>query len=133
MESQLKGSSRYRANGDGTFKDLSTGLTWAILDSQQELAGCLTYEEAIKYIQTLRLGGHSSWRLPTVYELAGINKKAPYFPASGAEWYWSAETSVKGYHTVADIVTAAQESKFQREQRELTACGAVRAVLITQP
>jgi outer membrane protein assembly factor BamD (BamD/ComL family) len=133
MESQLEGSSRYRSNGDGTFKDLATGLTWAVLDSHQELAGCLTYDEAVKYIQTLRVGGHRNWRLPTAYELAGINKKAPYFPASGAEWYWSAETSVKGYHTVADVVTATPESKFRREQRELTECGAVRAVLITQP
>jgi outer membrane protein assembly factor BamD (BamD/ComL family) len=133
METQLEGSSRYRSNGDGTFTDLTTGLTWAILDSHQELAGCLTYDETLKYIRTLRLGGHRSWRLPTAYELAGINKKAPYFPASGASWYWSAETSVKGYHTVADIVTATQESKFHREQRDVTECGSVRAVLIPQP
>ena len=133
METRLKDSSRYRSNGDGTFEDLSTGLTWAVLDSQQELSGCLNYEQAVKYIQTLRTGGHRSWRMPTAYELAGINKKAPYFPASGAKWYWSSETSVKGYHTVANIVTAAQESKFQREHRTLTECGAVRAVLIPQP
>jgi len=130
IEDQLKGSQRYRSNGDGTFKDLTTGLTWAILDSHQELSGCLTYDEGVKYIRTLRLGGHRSWRMPTAYELAGINKKAPYFPASGAAWYWSSKTSVKGYHTVADIVTATQESKFQREQRQVTECGAVRAVLI---
>ena len=133
MQDRLKGSTRYRSNGDGTFKDLTTGLTWAILDSHQELSGCLTYDEAVKYIKTLRHGGHRNWRMPTAYELAGINKKAPYFPASGAEWYWSSETSVKGYHTVADIVTAVHESKFQRIQRPITDCGAVRAVLIPQP
>jgi hypothetical protein len=130
METQLEGSSRYRANGDGTFTDLTTGLTWAVLDSHQELAGCLTYDEALKYIRTLRLGGHRNWRLPTANELARINKEAPYFPASGAKWYWSAETSVKGYHTVADVVTAAHESQFHREQRDVTECGSVRAVLI---
>ncbi len=133
IEDRLKGSSRYRSNGDGTFKDLTTGLTWAILDSHQELSGCLTYDQAVKYIQSLRHGGHRSWRLPTAYEMAGISKKAPYFPASGAKWYWSSETSVKGYHTVVEIVTATQESKFQREQRPVTGCGAVRAVLIPQP
>jgi len=132
MESRLQGSSRYRSNGDGTFTDLSTGLTWAILDSYQELGGCIDYENGVKYVRNLRHGGHRAWRLPTAYELAGINKKAPYFPASGAKWYWSSETSVKGYHSVADIVTADQESIFQRTQRALTECGSVRAVLVPQ-
>lgn len=130
-ESKIRGSSRYRSNGDGTFKDLSTGLTWAILDSYQDLNGCLTYDQALKYLQTFRLGGHRSWRLPTANELAAIIKKAPYFPASGAKWYWSAETAVKGYHSVADIVTARHESVFRRDQRALTECGSVRAVLVT--
>ncbi len=133
VETRLKGSPRYRSNGDGTFKDLTTGLTWAILDSHQELAGCLTYDQAVKYVQTLQHGGLRGWRMPTANELAGINKKAPYFPATGAQWYWSSETAVKGYHTVVDIVTAAQESRFQREQRTITECGAVRAVLIPRP
>lgn len=132
-ESKIKGSSRYRSNGDGTFTDLTTGLSWAILDSYQELGGCMTYEDALKYVRNLRQGGHRAWRLPTAYELAAINKRVPYFPASGTGWYWSSETSVKGYHSVADVVTATQESVFQREQRALTECGAVRAVLVPQP
>ena len=133
MESKLAGSSRYRTNGDGTFTDLSTGLTWAILDSYQELSGCLTYDKAVKYIQSLRHGGHRGWRLPAANELAAIIKKTPYFPSSGANWYWSSETAVKGYHTVADIVTAEHQSIFKRQQRVVTECGSVRAVLITQP
>lgn len=132
-ESKIKGSSRYRSNGDGTFTDLTTGLSWTILDSYQELGGCMIYEDALKYVRNLRHGGHRAWRLPTAYELAAINKRAPYFPASGAGWYWSSETSVKGYHSVADVVTATQESVFQREQRALTECGAVRAILVPQP
>lgn len=131
METKLNGSSRYRANGDGTFTDLTSGLTWAIIDSHQELNGCLAYDEARKYVQSLRLGGHRGWRLPTAYELAGIIKKAPYFPPSGAKWYWSSETAVKGYHSVADIVTAKRQSVFQREQRALTECGSVWAILIS--
>jgi hypothetical protein len=131
METKLNGSSRYRSNRDGTFTDLTSGLTWAIIDSHQELNGCLAYDEARKYIQNLRLGGHRSWRLPTAYELAGIIKKAPYFPPSGAKWYWSSETAVKGYHSVADIVTAKRQSVFQREQRALTECGSVWAILIS--
>jgi hypothetical protein len=133
LESKLDGSARYRSNGDGTFTDLTTGLTWAVLDSYQELNGCLTYDQAVQYIQSLRHGGHRSWRMPTVHELAGIIKKSPYFPSSGADWYWSSETAVKGYHTVANIVTADQQPVFKRQQRPVTNCGVVRAVLITQP
>jgi outer membrane protein assembly factor BamD (BamD/ComL family) len=133
LESRLGGSSRYQPNGDGTFTDRMTGLTWAMLDSYQELNGCLTYDQALKFIQSLRHGGHRSWRMPTVNELAGIIKNSPYFPSSGANWYWSSETAVKGYHTVANIVTAEQQSVFKRQQRAVTDCGAVRAILITQP
>jgi hypothetical protein len=132
LVSQLRGSSRYQANGDGTFKDLSTGLTWCLLDSYQELGGCVTYEAARKYVQGLHHGGVSAWRMPTANELASLYKQAPFFPLSGAQWYWSAETAVKGYHSVAEVVSAEHESVFQRVQRELTECGNVRAVLTTQ-
>jgi hypothetical protein len=133
LESQLKGSSRFRSNGDGTFTDLATGLTWCMLDSYQELNGCLTYEAASKYVQQLHHGVRTDWRLPSPNELATLYKQAPYFPNNGAQWYWSAETGVKGYHSIAEVVTAAHEPVFHREQRPLTECGGVRAVLATQP
>jgi hypothetical protein len=133
LESELKGSSRYHSNGDGTFTDRSTGLTWCMLDSYQELNGCLTYEAALKYVQQVRHGARSDWRLPSPNELASLYKQEPYFPNSGAQWYWSAETAVKGYHSIAEVVSAQHESVFHREQRLLTECGAVRAVLATQP
>ena len=133
MESELKNSSRYRTNGNGTFTDLETGLTWCLLDSYQELNGCLTFEGALKYIQNLRSGGYAAWRLPTPNELATLYKQAPYFPESGAKWYWSAETAVKGYHSVAEVVSAVHEPVFHREQRSLNECGSVRAVLAVQP
>ncbi len=132
LETRLKGSARFHSNGNGTFKDLSTGLTWSTLDSYQELGGCVTYEAGLKYVQGLQHGGVSAWRLPTANELATLYKQAPYFPESGAQWYWSIETAVKGYHSVAEVVTAEHESVFKRSQRELTECGSVRAVLATQ-
>jgi hypothetical protein len=129
LESQLKPSTRYRPNGDGTFKDLSTGLTWCLLDSYQELGGCVTFEAAMQYVQSLRQGGYSTWRMPSASELASLYKQAPYFPNSGAKWYWSGETAVKGYHSVAQVVSSEPASVFRREQRPLTECGSVRAVL----
>jgi hypothetical protein len=92
----------------------------------------VTYEAALKYVQGLRHGGVSTWRMPSANELASLCKQAPYFPASGARWYWSAETAVKGYHSVAEVVSAEHEPVFQRAQRDLSECGSVRAVLATQ-
>jgi ribosomal protein S15P/S13E len=128
LNAQLGSSERYRPNGDGTVFDRSTGLTWTLLDSSQELGGCLNYKSALQYVANLHHGDSSDWRLPTASELASIYKQSPYFPQSGAQWYWSAEAYVKGYHSVADIVTANHESVFKREHRLQKECGTVRAV-----
>jgi hypothetical protein len=127
LNTQLSGSQRYQSNGDGTVLDRKTGLIWTLLDSEQELGGCLAYEEARQYVANLKLGG-SNWRLPTANELASILKQPPYYPASGAPWYWSSEAYVKGFHSVADVVTQQNETVFKREHRFQNECGAVRAV-----
>jgi hypothetical protein len=128
LNAQLSSSQRYQPNGDGTVLDRTTGLTWTLLDSEQELGGCLTYEAARKYVENLNYGGPNGWRLPTASELASILKQSPYFPRSGAQWYWSSEAYVKGFHSAADVVTAENESVFKREHRLQNECGAVRAV-----
>ncbi len=129
LNAQLSGSQRYQPNGDGTVLDRKTGLIWALLDSEQELGGCLTYEAAKQYVAGLKLGASNAWRLPTSSELASILKQAPYYPSSGAEWYWSSEAYAKGFHSVADVVTAKNESVFKRQNRLQNECGAVRAVM----
>jgi hypothetical protein len=128
LNSQLSNSPRYHPNGDGTVTDRVTGLMWTLLDSRQELGGCLTYAAALQYVASLNHGAVNDWRLPSASELASIIKQAPYYPGSDAQWYWSSEAYVKGYHSVADVVTADNESVFQREHRLQSECGAVRAV-----
>jgi hypothetical protein len=128
LESRLAGSARYRVNGDGTFTDQTTGSTWCLLDSFQELGHCVDYASALRYVQEVRLGGRTNWRLPTANELAAIYKQKPYFPSSGSEWYWTAEAYSKGYHSVADVVTSKHETVFERENRMQTECGAARAI-----
>ena len=128
LQSQLSGSNRFRTNGNNTVVDQTTGLTWALLDSQQELGGCLTYDAAQNYVQSLSLDGKRNWRLPTASELASIFKKSPYYPSAGNQWFWSSETYVKGYHSVGVVVTDKPETKFEREHRTLSECGVVRAV-----
>jgi hypothetical protein len=119
---------RYVANGDGTFTDTKTGLMWCLLDSYVELGQCQNYQSAVQYVEGLNTGGHQDWRLPRGSELAGIYKNAPFFPGDGAQWYWTSETFVKGYHKKALIVTSKRETVFKRQQMDLGRCGAVRAV-----
>jgi hypothetical protein len=129
LEHQLSGSERYHLNGDLVI-DQSTRMTWTLLDSQQELGGCLTYPAALEYIQNLSTRLPGNFRLPTASELAGLYKQKPFFPASGADWYWSSEAYARGYHSVADVVTSKPETIFQRDYRRQDQCGAVRAVLV---
>jgi hypothetical protein len=123
---QLEG--RFVANGNGTVADSRTNLKWCLLDSHLELNKCLDYESATKYVKGLQTGGYRDWRLPTASELAGIYKSKPFFPTSGAEWYWTSEVYAKGYHKVANIVTSAKEEVFKKEYKDVEQCGAVRAV-----
>ena len=79
-------------NGDGTVSDESTGLMW-----QQETAGPMSWEEALRYCEGLALGGYSDWRLPTVNELQFLVDYSRYnpaidlnsFPGTTSSGYWS--------------------------------------------
>jgi gluconolactonase len=82
-------------NGDGTVADKVTGLTWQKTDG-----GEMTWEAALAYAESLKLGGRGDWRLPTGAELFDIldfgRRDAPadpaFFPASPAGGWWSGET-----------------------------------------
>ena len=121
-------ASRFVARQNGTVVDQVTGLTWCLLDSQAVLGKCVTYQAARAYVQGLTSGGHSDWRLPTAGELATLYKNSPYFPATGAVWYWTSESFARGYHRVVDVVTSMPEAVFTRIQKTEDKCGAVRAV-----
>ncbi len=119
---------RYVVNNNGTFTDSKTGLTWCLLDSRTMLNKCLDYKSAENYVKGLTTGGYRNWRLPDSSELAGIYKSEPFFPDSGAQWYWTSEVFTKGYHKKALIVTSKPEKVFKRQEVKLDKCGSVRAV-----
>jgi hypothetical protein len=119
---------RYADNRNGTVTDRITGLTWCLLDSQLALGRCLSYDAAKSYVASLDTGGYVDWRLPTAGELAALYKNSPYFPDTGAAWYWTSETFARGYHRVVDVVTSVPESVFKRMSKNEESCGAVRAV-----
>jgi len=124
--SQAQG--RFVPEGDSAVKDRRTGLMWGLLDSQREIGVCLDYRAATRYVADLRYNGYDDWRLPTSSELAGIYKNKPYFPASGAQWYWTSEVFAKGYSYIVNTVSAKQEPVFKKIPQDVTACGTVRAV-----
>jgi hypothetical protein len=119
---------RFVDNADGTVTDRLTGLKWSLLDSHLDLGQCISYHAAKAYVEALELGGHSDWRLPTAGELATIYKNSPFFPDTGAAWYWTSESFARGYHRVVDVVTSVPETVFTRVSKPEKRCGAVRAV-----
>jgi len=78
--------------GNGTILDTITGLMW-----QQGDSGELTFENAKIYIDTLKLGGYSDWRLPNTYESFSILNQqnsnpavnTTFFTKTGAEYWWT--------------------------------------------
>jgi hypothetical protein len=129
IKAQINGSQgRYVAAGHAVIRDTQTGLMWATLDSHLALGRCLAYDQAVQYVRSLNNGGYTDWRLPTAAELAGIYKNYPFFPDSGAKWYWTSETFVRGYSRIANVVTTKRETVFKRVYCDLNQCGSARAV-----
>ena len=59
---------RFIAYDDGTVLDTSTNLIWATKDNGSNI----NWVKAKSYCENYRGGGHTDWRMPTQYELAGI-------------------------------------------------------------
>ena len=74
QDAQFPGTApSYKDNGDGTISDLVTGLMWTKTpdvngDGKINAADKLTLSQALERAGTLRAGGHSDWRLPTIKE-----------------------------------------------------------------
>ena len=57
----------YTDNGDGTVTDNVTGLMW-----QQNMGSEISYDDAFIKADTMTLGGHTDWRVPTIKELYSL-------------------------------------------------------------
>jgi len=58
----------YRDNMNGTVTDYNTGLTWSKACDARKVS----LEEALEIAQTMTLGGHDDWRVPTIKELYSL-------------------------------------------------------------
>jgi len=83
-------------NGNGTITDILTNLVWQKVPYKDSL----TWEDALKYADTLTLAGVSKWRLPNIKELQSINDEGLinpsvntiFFTNIGVKKYWTSTT-----------------------------------------
>jgi len=90
---------QYAILSDDEALDNYTRLIW---QRDGDATGLVSWEEATSYCENLSLGGYTTWRLPTVRELATLVDEAEVAPAInesvfpnthyGARsnnWYWA--------------------------------------------
>ncbi|MGH4137732.1 DUF1566 domain-containing protein [Clostridium sp.] len=90
---------RYTDNEDQTVTDKNTGLIW-----QQNTTSGLSLSEATSYIDELNKKDSSTWRLPTMPELAMLCDRSlsspavdqKYFPSLSVDKYWTSSTLSSG-------------------------------------
>ncbi len=125
-----KATSRFKVNADRTVTDIATGSTWSIIDSSIETGECVNFEQARDFVKNLRTGGYKDWRLPDPSELAVIYNRKPYFPSSGAEWYWTSEiideAMIDGGKSV--VFFPDRKKVFKKIYLKFSNCGFVHAV-----
>jgi len=109
----------YTDNGDKTVTDNNTGLMWQQIPSSNDY----TWQEAVDYCNSLSLGGHDDWRIPSakeLYSIANFGTGWPYIDttyfhlASGQvtkdEQFWTSNyyvgTTVEGGSNAAFGVNA---------------------------
>jgi hypothetical protein len=101
-------TAKFVDNGDGTVTDKSTGLMW---EQKTDDGGPgdkdikRTWNDSMKYCESLTLGGYTDWRLPNTKEqerIVDLGKSHPavdtqFFPNTQNAIYWSG-TSCSGCH-----------------------------------
>jgi len=84
------GAASKAVNPDNTLADLGNGIIEEVGVAgrmwQQERSGPFrSMEEAQAYVQTMNLGGHKDWRLPTIQELYDLHYLVDVKKAKGIE------------------------------------------------
>lgn len=59
---------RFVDNKDGTVTDTKTNLMWAKNGRTFDFLAAVTWQDALKKLESIDYGGHRDWRLPTLIE-----------------------------------------------------------------
>lgn len=81
-------SPRFLDNGNRTITDRALGLVW----QKTQSSVLMTWENALKYGDTLSLGGLTDWRLPNIKELQSLNDPGLSKPSIDKSFFTSAVT-----------------------------------------
>lgn len=121
---------RFKVHSDRTVTDTRTGLIWCLIDSNISEGECMTYDNAKEYVKNLSIGGYKDWRMPDSSELAVLYNSSPYFPSSGANWYWTLKTSEQtwGKEENAAVFYPDKKDVFEQILKDQNDCGFVHAV-----
>jgi len=86
-----------RDNANNIVTDIFTNLQWQ--DDAAVTSTIKNWQDAIDYCETLSLGGHSDWHLPSKNELQSIIDSSMHNPAissvfqnRSSYYYWSSTT-----------------------------------------
>jgi hypothetical protein len=122
-------SGRFTIHKQDMVRDAKSGLTWALLDSRAMIGQCATHQEALEYVQSMKLGGYSDWRLPRAQEIVRLYAEPTPFQGATSNWYWSSD-SFKRYAgewvELVDVVKPSPQPTIQKENAKM--CGWFRAV-----
>ena len=120
---------RFVDNGNGTVTDTCTSRMW-----QKRAVFSSDYNTALAHVESLDLGGHSDWRLPTARELETVihlGKEAHGVPTRAilvhsAIWpgegeIWSADTNGEGLAWTVTFL----DSAFDTDRTGVNCCVAI--------
>ena len=121
---------RFRVNSDRTVTDSRTGLIWCLVDSYNAEGECMTYDQARSYVRNLNTGGYRDWRLPDSSELAVLYNSRPFYPSSGASWYWTLKSTSEAWNATdrAVVFYPDRKDEFEQVYKSKDECGFVHAV-----
>jgi hypothetical protein len=119
---------RFNVNQDRTVIDKRTGLMWSLVDSYGEEGSCMDYDSALDYVRNLKTGGYRDWRLPDPGELAVLYNSRPYYPSSGASWYWTIRSTSDAWSDKAAVFYPNRKDEFEQVYKNKSDCGYIHAV-----
>jgi len=101
--SQVAASPSFEDTGNGTVRDLTTGLMWQQANARENLVADyqFTWQNALRHCENATTDGHLDWRLPNIKELQslvhygendGLASVFTQETPSGAPYYWSSTT-----------------------------------------